>query len=83
MMAQPPKPEDIQKSYETITPIDGTIEAEPVDSPWYCGLIFERIGPHRENLDHWVAHLTLGNSTIHMPMKVFITLKKILSEIKQ
>ena len=85
MMNQPPTPaaEEQEKTYETIKAIDGTIDAAPVDTPWYCGLIFERIGKDRDNVDHWVAHLTLGNTTQHMPMRVFLALQKLLGDVKQ
>ncbi len=84
MLSSPPTPPaEEQKSYETIRVVDGEIDAAPVDTPWYCGLIFERVGPDRGNVDHWIVHLTLGNTTTHMPMKVFLTLKKILSDVKQ
>lgn len=84
MMSEPPmdsKGEE-PRTYETIKVLDGTIDAAPVDAPWYAGLIFERIGPERNNSDHWVAHLTLGNNTTHMPMKVFLTLKKLIADVK-
>lgn len=77
----PTEPEQ-EKTYETIPVIDGQIDAAPVDGPWYVGLIFERIGIDRSNVDHWVAHLTLGNNTTHMPMRVFLSLQKLLGEVK-
>lgn len=84
MISQPPTPPaEEQKSYETVKVVDGAIDASPVDNPWYCGILFERIGADRSNVDHWIVHLSLGNTTTHMPMKVFLTLKKILSEVEQ
>ena len=83
MIGDSPTPPEEQKSFEIIKVIDGHIDAAPVDGPWYCGLIFERTGPDRANIDHWIVHLTLGNTTTHMPMKVFTALKTMLSDIKQ
>ncbi len=84
MMNEPPATvEEAEKTYEIMKIIDGTIDASPVDGPWYCGLIFERIGKDRNNADHWVVHLTLGNNTTHMPMRVFIQLQKLFGEVKQ